>query len=157
MGKQSDSAENDLPPSSPVEASGMHSSEEHLDDETTRGGQRERHTSADDGKPSSPSARKPRARGTRASRGGQRKSTPDEGVLHLPERGKLPMAERDDETVAVAELEAQGFTPDEAIRLIHVSGQIATSHEAREAEATLRRLRFTRWLIERGVLDEFSA
>ena len=57
----------------------------------------------------------------------------------------------------VDELEARGFTHDEAIRLIHVSDRAATSGEAQEAEAMLRRLRFTRWLVERGLLDEWSA
>jgi hypothetical protein len=57
----------------------------------------------------------------------------------------------------VDELEAQGFTHDEAIRLLHVSDRAATSGEALEAEATMRRLRFTRWLVERGMLDEWSA
>jgi len=57
----------------------------------------------------------------------------------------------------VNELEAQGFTHDEAIRLIHVSDRAATYGEALEAEATMRRLRFMRWLVERGMLDEWSA
>src|SRR5262245_24195263 len=56
-------------------------------------------------------------------------------------------------TGEVDELEAQGFTRDEAIRLIHVSDRAATSGEALEAEAMMRRLRFTRWLVERGMLD----
>lgn len=60
-------------------------------------------------------------------------------------------------TGEVDELQAQGFTHDEAIRLIHVSDQAANSGEAQEAEAVLRRLRFTRWLVERGLLDEWSA
>lgn len=98
----------------------------------------------------------------------QRPHTDDTGE-HAPGGGsilRLPLrengvvadieAEQNDDTV-VHELEAQGFTPDEALRLIHVSDRMAVSGEAREAEATLRRLRFTRWLIERGVLDEFSA
>ncbi|HKS69888.1 MAG TPA: hypothetical protein VJQ45_05690 [Ktedonobacterales bacterium] len=57
----------------------------------------------------------------------------------------------------VEELEAQGFTEDEAVRLISVSERVAHSGEAREAEELLRRLRFTRWLVEHGMLDEFSA
>lgn len=55
------------------------------------------------------------------------------------------------------ELQSQGFTADEAIRLIHVSDRLANGREARESQTTLRRLRFTRWLIEHGVLDEFTA
>lgn len=58
---------------------------------------------------------------------------------------------------AVDELEAQGFTVDEAVRLVDISDRVANSHEAREAEAMLRRLRFQRWLVARGRLDEFSA
>ena len=57
----------------------------------------------------------------------------------------------------LGELEAQGFTEDEAYHLIHVSDRIANSREAREAEAIIRRLRFNRWLFEQGKLSEFSA
>jgi hypothetical protein len=57
----------------------------------------------------------------------------------------------------LVELAEKGFTADEAIRLSHVSQRAAMSREAQEAEETLRRLRFTRWLIEHGMLDEFSA
>ncbi len=55
--------------------------------------------------------------------------------------------------VAVIELESQGFSEDEALRLIDISKRMESSSEAREA----RRLRFTRWLVEQGILDEFSA
>jgi hypothetical protein len=55
------------------------------------------------------------------------------------------------------ELRAQGFTDDEAARIIDLSTRLGSSREAREAEASLRRLRFTRWLIQHGMLDEFSA
>jgi hypothetical protein len=65
--------------------------------------------------------------------------------------------EEEDGDAAIEALAAQGFTTDEVLRLIRFSGRLANSHEARESEATLRRLRFTRWLIEHGVLDEFSA
>ena len=57
----------------------------------------------------------------------------------------------------MSELEAQGFTADEALRLIDISRRLETSAEARESQAELKRLRFTQWLIERGILDEFSA
>lgn len=56
----------------------------------------------------------------------------------------------------VHELEAQGFSTEEAVRLMNTSERAATSEEVREAEAVLRRLRFQRWLIEHGLLDEFS-
>lgn len=55
------------------------------------------------------------------------------------------------------ELEAQGFTADEADRLIEVSKRLESSAEARASQAELKRLRFAQWLIERGILDEFSA
>jgi hypothetical protein len=55
------------------------------------------------------------------------------------------------------DLEAQGFSPAEARRLIYISDRVGQSAEARESEATLRRLRFTRWLVEHGMLDEWSA
>jgi hypothetical protein len=56
----------------------------------------------------------------------------------------------------VSDLQAQGFTEDEAVHLISVSERVAHSGEAQEAEAALRRLRFTRWLVEHGMLDEFT-
>lgn len=56
-----------------------------------------------------------------------------------------------------ADLEARGFTPDEVRKLVLISARDAGSEEERAAEAQLRRLRFTRWLVERGVLDEWSA
>jgi hypothetical protein len=46
------------------------------------------------------------------------------------------------------DLEARGFTEDEATRLIELSAHIN--------EATLKRLQFTKWLVEQGLLDEFS-
>ena len=88
-------------------------------------------------------ARKPAAR----PRAPRRESA--EPVLALPRRTSLS-----DEVDA---LEAQGFTEDEAVRLISVSERVAHSGEAREAEELLRRLHFTRWLVEHGMLDEFSA
>lgn len=85
----------------------------------------------------------------------------DAGILHLPVRGDAIQSdaqlEQQTEESAVIALAAQGFTTDEAIRLIHASDRVASSREAREAEATLRRLRFTRWLIQQGLLDEFTA
>jgi hypothetical protein len=56
-----------------------------------------------------------------------------------------------------SDLESQGFTPDEVRRLVVISDRVARSPESQDAEAELRRLRFTRWLVERGVLDEWSA
>jgi hypothetical protein len=55
------------------------------------------------------------------------------------------------------DLEQQGFTADEVSRLVLVSKRQEDSAESRFAEAALRRLRFTRWLIEHGRLDEWSA
>lgn len=78
-------------------------------------------------------------------------------IIQMPRRENAEAVAQREQDAALHELEAQGFTADEAVRIIHVSDRAATSREAREAEATLRRLRFTRWLIERGVLDEFSA
>ena len=53
-------------------------------------------------------------------------------------------------------LEALGFTEDEALRLIEVAVRITNSDEVRDAEATRKRLQFTKWLIDQGKLDEFS-
>ena len=80
-------------------------------------------------------------------------------ILHMPARD-VAIEERageDGNDADLQELEAQGFTPDEAQRLLYISDRLSTSREAREAEATLRRLRFTRWLIEHGMQNEFSA
>ncbi len=45
-------------------------------------------------------------------------------------------------------LETQGFTEDEVSRLVELSERI----NAR----TLKRLQFTKWLVDQGLLDEFS-
>jgi hypothetical protein len=42
------------------------------------------------------------------------------------------------------------------VRLIEVAVRITNSDEARDAEATRKRLQFTKWLIDQGKLDEFS-
>lgn len=158
MTKRFDPAESDLPPNSPAHASGEQvSSEELLNDESTRGSQREQHISGGEQVKQRTTARSRRGRsGARSERETPSEAAPEE-IIQLPERSEVLQAEQDEEAEAVAQLQSQGFTPDEAIRLIHVSGRAATSREAREAEATLRRLRFTRWLIEHGLLDEFSA
>jgi hypothetical protein len=62
-------------------------------------------------------------------------------------------AEEANRALAVTELESQGFSEAEALRLIDFSKRLESSAEARLA----RQLRFTRWLIEQGHLDEFSA
>jgi hypothetical protein len=120
-------------------------------------------TVLDDVAPRQPRRPRKRGQGPRTRKASGRRSA-DSGILRLPvrENANVPdvRAAQDEEQAddsAMHELEAQGFTSDEAIRLIHVSDRLAISGEAREAEAVLRRLRFTRWLIERGVLDEFSA
>lgn len=59
----------------------------------------------------------------------------------------------EDDLLELAEL---GFTADEATRLMEVAERRTHSDEVRDAEAMLNRLQFTKWLIERGVLDEFS-
>jgi hypothetical protein len=56
----------------------------------------------------------------------------------------------------LAGLEAQGFSEGEAARLLEVSARAAYSTEARESEAVMNRLRFTRWLVERGLINEFA-
>ena len=55
-------------------------------------------------------------------------------------------AEPDDNDLR--KLEAQGFTADEVNRLVELSERI----NAR----TLKRLQFTKWLVDQGLLDEFS-
>lgn len=90
-----------------------------------------------------------------------RRQTDERAIIQLPQNdlnAEPPArAKEESDSSAMETLEAQGFTEDEALRLIHVSDRMKTSREAREAEAVLRRLRFTRWLIQQGMLDEFSA
>jgi hypothetical protein len=69
----------------------------------------------------------------------RKRETRLEGALAAQEK-----QERDE----LATLEAQGFTRDEAVRLLQV---------ADPNQAVMRRLQFQRWLVERGLLDEFSA
>ena len=57
----------------------------------------------------------------------------------------IPGPSREDD---LRDLEAQGFARDEANRLIDLSVRIN--------EVTLKRLQFTKWLVQRGLLDEFS-
>jgi hypothetical protein len=95
----------------------------------------------------------------RTRRQSPRRAADERALTPLPvsEQTPEPVCEDDSDDSAMHALEAQGFTQDEAIRLIHVSDRLKTSREARESEAVLRRLRFTRWLIQQGMLDEFSA
>jgi hypothetical protein len=102
-------------------------------------------------------ARQHKRSGGRGPRSGS--STP-EGIITLSRRQNSEGAEKKTfaaTEAALSELEAQGFTEDEAYNLIHVSDRIANSRETREAEAIIRRLRFNRWLFEQGKLSEFSA
>jgi hypothetical protein len=63
-----------------------------------------------------------------------------------PEAAAAAKAKRERDELAM--LEQQGFTPAEAIRLLRVTDP---------NQAVMRRLRFQRWLVEHGLLDEFSA
>ena len=60
----------------------------------------------------------------------------------------LPSREDD-----LRDLEALGFTSEESNRLIDLSARLS---EGFSNEPTLKRLQFTRWLVQRGLLDEFS-
>ena len=78
-------------------------------------------------------------------------ATPSAEVPSEPVSEPVPVAALE------SQLESQGFTHAEALRLLDISDRLADSHEVRENEAFMRRLRFQRWLVERGLLDEFSA
>jgi hypothetical protein len=102
-------------------------------------------------------ARQHRRSGGRRLRSG---SSSTEGIITLSRRQNAEGAEKKASVATEAtlsELEAQGFTEDEAYNLIHVSDRIANSRETQEAKAIIRRLRFNRWLFEQGKLSEFSA
>lgn len=77
--------------------------------------------------------------------------TPATEATDAPEGAALSAIEADR-----IELEAQGFSPEEAERLIEVTKRLETSAEALASQAELKRLRFAQWLFERGRLDEFS-
>jgi hypothetical protein len=105
-------------------------------------------------------ARQHKRSGGRGLRSG---SSAPEGIITLSRRQNAEAGEKKTSKTSapteatLSELEAQGFTEDEAYNLIHVSDRIANSRETREAEAIIRRLRFNRWLFEQGKLSEFSA
>lgn len=82
---------------------------------------------------------------------------PDLVAEEAGEAGEAEEAEDTPSSPTESDLESQGFTPDEVRRLVVISDRVARSPESQDAEAALRRLRFTRWLVERGVLDEWSA
>ncbi|MGH2504543.1 MAG: hypothetical protein ACRDID_18705 [Ktedonobacterales bacterium] len=77
--------------------------------------------------------------------------TPVTAAAEAPEVAALSAIEADR-----IELQAQGFSPEEAERLIEVTKRLETSAEALASQAELKRLRFAQWLFERGRLDEFS-
>jgi hypothetical protein len=85
----------------------------------------------------------------------QRRSKNGDAVESHTEAEEANTSSSSEETDLHA-LEALGFTEDEAVRLIEVAVRITNSDEARDAEATRKRLQFTKWLIDQGKLDEFS-
>lgn len=95
---------------------------------------------------------RPRARRTTRKAGSARPTTAEIKPAHAPEPLAVSALEAD-----AMELEAQGFSADEAQRLIDMSRRLESSAEARASQAELKRLRFAQWLIERGILNEFSA
>ncbi|HET9110927.1 MAG TPA: hypothetical protein VFN78_08900 [Ktedonobacterales bacterium] len=100
-----------------------------------------------------PDAARPRATGRPRAQRTARKATPAQtSAPESTDISALSAIEADR-----IELEAQGFSPDEAQRLIDISKRLETSAEARASQAELKRLRFAQWLIEHGILDEFSA
>ncbi len=103
-------------------------------------------------KPQKPKAERPKR--TRKSTG----SAKPENIVRLSPATNSGSDGREHESDnGLRELEAQGFSTDEASRIVYLTERLADSREARDAEATLRRLRFTRWLVEHGVLDEWTA
>jgi hypothetical protein len=97
-------------------------------------------------------APKPRAQ-KRAS--GSAESSPAKPAARKPRATNAKRRESAHEE-PLAGLEAQGFSEGEAARLLEVSARAAYSTEARESEAVMNRLRFTRWLVERGLINEFA-
>jgi hypothetical protein len=95
---------------------------------------------------------KPRAR-KRAS--GSAERSPAKPAARKPRATNAKRRESAQEE-SFAGLAAQGFSEGEAARLLEVSERAAYSIEARESEAVMNRLRFTRWLVERGLINEFA-
>ncbi len=104
-----------------------------------------------------PRGRVTRPRRTREPSRRPRRSPANAAASAPAEGEETPVASTPEPEGELQALTAQGFTREEAQRLVHISDRLATSHEAREAEAAIRRLRFTRWLVEHGMLNEFSA
>ena len=71
--------------------------------------------------------------------------TPELQANAEPEDAVEDLEPEDDD---LRKLEAQGFSEDEVNRLVELSERI----NAR----TLKRLQFTKWLVDQGLLDEFS-
>jgi hypothetical protein len=91
---------------------------------------------------------------TRATENASENATEDAAACATTEAtGVTAMSAVDADRI---ELEAQGFSADEADRLIDVSKRLESSAEALASQAELKRLRFAQWLVERGILDEFS-
>ena len=85
--------------------------------------------------------------------GGEVPAPADDGGSEKHGAADEASADRSSEET-LGSLEAKGFTHEEAERLLRVSDQLAGSGESIEAEATLRRLRFTKWLVEQGLLND---
>jgi hypothetical protein len=96
----------------------------------TKSSARKRASGSAESSPAKPAARKPRATNAKRRESAHEKS--------------------------FSGLAAQGFSEGEAARLLEVSERAAYSTEARESEAVMNRLRFTRWLVERGLINEFA-
>jgi hypothetical protein len=64
----------------------------------------------------------------------------------------IPSSELD--TAVVDELEALGFSLDEAVRLALLHARAGAREEYAEHLAIERRLRFVRWLVEHGRVEE---
>ena len=96
----------------------------------------------------------PRPRARRATRKAESAKLSDEVVAAARPSEPLALSALDADAM---ELEAQGFSAEEAQRLIDISRRLETSAEARASQAELKRLRFAQWLVEHGILNEFSA
>jgi hypothetical protein len=104
----------------------------HADEQTARS----EPSASIEASPAKSSAKRPRAKSAKSATGAKRRKT----MNNEP----------------VADLTTQGFSAVEIERLLEVSARAALSTEARESEAVMNRLRFTRWLVERGVINEFA-
>lgn len=110
--------------------------------------------SMDQGAGDAPRQSAPRARRPRKS--AKARPAAEEAAEVATEPGAV-VGQATEPVTTIAGLEARGFSATEVASLLDVTQRVANSSEVREEQAIMRRLRFQRWLIEHGRLNEYDA